>query len=184
MGADLAKTATRRKEAKPKPEVEEVEWQIPEAPEPKPLEGAVVPYHGDDKVEGRIQVKDTPRRRETVLQALTQGYSYQTAANRAGISRRMIFLWREKDKAFDAACIEAHQSGIDLMEDEALRRAVVGVNEPVYQGGMLVGHVTKYSDKLLEMNLKARRPEKYRENYEAKDTGGINVYLTEDDMDL
>lgn len=51
-----------------------------------------------------------------------------------------------------------------MLEQEAYRRAVEGVEEPVYQGGELVGTVRRYSDKLLEFLLRGRRPQVYREN--------------------
>ena len=51
--------------------------------------------------------------------------------------------------------------GGDVLEDEAVRRAKEGVEEPVYQGGKLVGHVQKYSDTLLIFLLKGAKPQKY-----------------------
>jgi len=61
---------------------------------------------------------------------------------------------------------EAHDEAIATMEDEAIRRAVHGVDKPVYQGKELVGHVREYSDVLLIFLLKGARPEKYRERYQ------------------
>lgn len=49
------------------------------------------------------------------------------------------------------------------MEAEAYRRGVKGVQRPVYQGGALAGYVTEYSDLLIQLLLKANRPDKYRE---------------------
>ena len=46
-------------------------------------------------------------------------------------------------------------------EAEADRRAMQGWEEPVFQGGVQVGAVRKYSDKLLELQLKANNPKKY-----------------------
>jgi len=48
-------------------------------------------------------------------------------------------------------------------EEQADRRAFVGWEEPVYQGGRLVGVVKRFSDRLAEVQLGANRPEKYRE---------------------
>jgi hypothetical protein len=50
------------------------------------------------------------------------------------------------------------------MEDEAMRRAVDGWDEPVYQKGEQVGVVRKYSDSLLALLLRGRRPDVYRDN--------------------
>ena len=48
-------------------------------------------------------------------------------------------------------------------EDEAVRRAHDGVDEPVFYQGKACGVVRKYSDTLLIFLLKGRRPEKYRD---------------------
>ncbi|MBX6773030.1 MAG: hypothetical protein IRY83_14975 [Chloroflexi bacterium] len=55
---------------------------------------------------------------------------------------------------------------MDALEAEAWRRAVDGVERPVYQNGQRVGAVREYSDTLLIFLLKGGRPQKYRERYE------------------
>lgn len=181
----MAKQATRRKPAE---KAEEVEWSPPLRPDPVPLEKAEhLPEVTEKQVVANFNKwgpKDSARRREIILETLSQGYSAQTAANRAGVSRRLIFMWMEKDADFKAQCHEAMESGIDLMEDEALRRATQGVQKPIYQQGMLVGYVTEYSDKLLEMNLKARRPGKYRERVDVNQTGKFTIVQSKEDDDL
>ena len=57
--------------------------------------------------------------------------------------------------------------GIDRLEDEAHRRAVEGVDRPVYQGGVRVGEIKTYSDSLLTLLLKSRRPEVFACSYDA-----------------
>ena len=51
-----------------------------------------------------------------------------------------------------------------MLEAEARRRAAIGVDEPVFYKGEVVGHIRKYSDTLLMFLLKAHWPEKFREN--------------------
>ena len=53
--------------------------------------------------------------------------------------------------------------GADALEDEAVRRAVDGVDEQVFYQGKACGVVRKYSDTLLIFLLKGRRPERYRD---------------------
>ena len=55
-------------------------------------------------------------------------------------------------------------------EDEADRRAMEGVDKPVYQGGRLVGYQKDYSDSLLALMLKAGNPDKFadRQKHEHK----------------
>ena len=52
---------------------------------------------------------------------------------------------------------------VDAFQEEAHRRAVQGIEKPVYQGGRLVGTVREYSDTLLIFLLKGLRPERYKE---------------------
>ena len=66
----------------------------------------------------------------------------------------------------------------DLIEAEIIRRSIEGIDEPVYQGGRLVGFVRKYSDRLLELAAKAALPEKYREKFEHSGPGGGPIPVT------
>lgn len=69
--------------------------------------------------------------------------------------------------------------GVVSLEAEARRRAMDGVDEPVYHKGEVVGHVRKYSDTLLIFLLKAHRPHKYRDNYKIEHGGQVEVTATE-----
>ena len=82
---------------------------------------------------------------------------------------------RKEDPEFAEAWNLALEAGNDVLEAEALRRAVEGVDEPIYQGGALVGTVTKYSDTLLALLLKAHLPEKFRERSEVKHTASAEL---------
>jgi hypothetical protein len=57
------------------------------------------------------------------------------------------------------------------MEQEADRRAIEGVDEPVFHKGTVVGHIRKYSDTLLIFRLKALAPAKYRETIRQEHSG-------------
>lgn len=65
----------------------------------------------------------------------------------------------------------------DELEEECIRRARDGVSEPVFYKGEVVGHIQRYSDRLLEAQLRAERPEKYRDNVsvDAEVRGGVVV---------
>jgi hypothetical protein len=97
------------------------------------------------------------------------------AARAAGTDRTNVYLWCDHDPAFALAFDDAKEQATDSMEDEARRRAVDGVDKPVYQGGILVGYIHEYSDSLLTTMLKANRPEKFRDRFEVmgKDGGPI-----------
>lgn len=69
---------------------------------------------------------------------------------------------RHRDEKFARAWDAALEAATDVLEKEAVRRAVQGVDEPVYQGGKQVGSITRYSDTLLIFLLKANR-DKFRQ---------------------
>ncbi|MFI5022624.1 MAG: terminase [Alphaproteobacteria bacterium] len=105
--------------------------------------------------------KLTPKKREQFLAALAAGATVTRAAKDTSASRQAWYGAREHDTAFAEAWDEAVKIGNDALEDEAVRRGAVGVRRAVYQGGKRVGFVREYSDALLMLVLKARRPEKF-----------------------
>lgn len=73
---------------------------------------------------------------------------------------------------------DALEQSADMLEKEALRRAVKGVKKPVYQGGELVGHVQVYSDSLMQTLLKAARPDKFKDRVQSESTTVSEVKIT------
>lgn len=110
--------------------------------------------------------KKTAARTRAVLEALEAGATYAEAAKSGGISYQTLRQWRAKDQRFDQACMLSIEAGTDLIEAEARRRAVDGVAKPVgfHQGRHTGLFVRDYSDQLLVLLLKARRPELYRDS--------------------
>ena len=98
------------------------------------------------------------------LAALARSANVRLSASAACISRKTAYEHREKDAAFAAAWDTALEEACDLLEAEARRRAVEGVDDGVWYKGKKVGKLIRYSDTLLIFLLKAHRPEKYREN--------------------
>ena len=123
----------------------------------------------------------TPKRRTEFLDALAVCGNVKEACLVAGMARQTAYEWRASDEAFAAAWDAALDEAADTMEREAFRRAVEGVDEPVFGslgnglGSGEVGTVRKYSDTLLIFLLKAARPEKYRDRVEQKHTGAVQV---------
>lgn len=95
------------------------------------------------------------------LAKIAKGFSVGGAATAAQVSRRTPYKWREVDADFAAAWDEHAELGNDALEDEGRRRAMNGIKRPIYQNGKLVGHVQEYSDRLLEVMLRSRRPQKF-----------------------
>jgi transposase-like protein len=82
----------------------------------------------------------TLKNRKAVLLALSGGASVTATAQRTGVSKSAIQSWRNDDAVFSRECESAMDSGTDLLEDEAFRRA------------------RETSDVLLIFLLKGRRP--------------------------
>jgi hypothetical protein len=88
-----------------------------------------------------------------------------------------VYWWREHDENFVLRENEAQQVLTDALEEEAVRRGLDGYQRPIYQRGELVGHETVYSDQLLNLQLRARRPEKYRERVDV--SGSVEQIVRE-----
>ena len=103
--------------------------------------------------------------RKRFLKSLSDWGNVRAACHAAGITRPMAYLARDRDPKFAAAWEEALEDGVDLLEVEARRRALRGVEKPVFYQGAQVSAVREYSDVLMIFLLKAHRPEKYRDNF-------------------
>lgn len=110
-------------------------------------------------------------RRRAFLEAFRLSGNVSAAARAADVDRTTPYGWAAADPDFKAAWEVAEQEAIDRLEAEAWRRAHDGVEEPVYQGGSLVGHKRVYSDQLMVLLLKAHRPDKYRERQSIEHSG-------------
>lgn len=133
------------------------------------------------------------RARELFLEALAGGASITRSAQAAAVGRTTVYEWREADEAFAAAWDDALEAGSDLLEDEARRRAVEGVERPVVAMGKIARNddgtvlkIREYSDTLLAMMLKAKKPKEYRDRLDvnAKHSGGLTLNVTSDDASL
>jgi len=108
--------------------------------------------------------KLTQARQQRFLNALADTGSVTAAVAIAGTSRTRVYELRKTDPAFVTAWQEAEEIA-DRLEDEARRRAVEGVPEPLVSAGKLVRDddgqpiaIRRYSDNLLLALLKAHRP--------------------------
>ena len=101
------------------------------------------------------------QQKQAFLNALSAGNSVRIAADAAGVAFDEPYKWRAADTTFAERWQRAEDAGTDLIEEEAYRRAVTGVEKPIYRGGEVVGHVADYSDSMLMFLLKSRRPERY-----------------------
>lgn len=93
------------------------------------------------------------------------------AAESTGIARQTHYDWLRDDPEYPTLFKEADEQAGDRLEQEARRRAVEGVSEPVFYQGKQCGTIQRYSDTLLMFLLKGVRPDKYRENIKQEVSG-------------
>ena len=114
-------------------------------------------------------------RRAAFVAALAETGIVRLAAEAAGVHRGVAYRWRREDADFREAWDAAREEASDALEAEAWRRAVAGVRRPVFWQGEEVGEVVEYSDRLLELLLKARRPDVFRERSTVTHEGAVEA---------
>jgi hypothetical protein len=105
----------------------------------------------------------TDRARERFIATLADSCNVSEACRAAGIGRTTAYEWKGEDASFAAAWEQAEQEAADKLEREAWRRAVEGTDKPVTFQGRVCDTYKEYSDRMLEILLKAHRPEKFIE---------------------
>lgn len=97
------------------------------------------------------------------------------AARQAGIARNALYLWKKDDPEFAAEWEAALIAGGETLEEEAVRRARDGWDEPVWYQGEQVGTVRRYSDTLMIFLLKGVMPEKYGDRQKVEMSGSVDL---------
>lgn len=102
------------------------------------------------------------KKRELFFTNLAQTGRVVTAAKLAGFTdTSYLHRLRREDEDFAAEWDLALEAAADTLEEEATRRAVEGVLDPVFYKGEVVGYKTNYSDQLMMFLLRGLRPNKY-----------------------
>jgi hypothetical protein len=140
----------------------------------KPMDPAIIEERKQRAVNRyrRPCQKFLPELKLKFVEVLADQGTFRAAAEAVGIDPNTARNARDLDPEFDQACEAALTDFADRLEGEASRRAVDGWERPLYYQGAQVGAERLYSDRLLELQLKAHRPEKYREKFELGGPGG------------
>lgn len=132
--------------------------------------------------------------KEPFLQELRETGNVSHACRVAGVARWTAYMHRRDDDAFRQAWDEAEECATQtVLEPEAWRRAVDGVEEVVVSAGRIMGYwkdaqgnivpegtegarfepltVRRYSDQLLKVLLVAHNPEKFSERAKYEHSG-------------
>lgn len=105
--------------------------------------------------------KTTPEFKEAFINMLAELPNITVVCKLMGIHPCNFYKARKSDPNFDQGVKDAVEQGYDLWEEEARRRAIDGVLEPVFYRGEEVGTIRKYSDFLLKTLLQGRKPKVY-----------------------
>lgn len=130
------------------------------------------------------RAKRTDTREDRFLTVLRETCNVSEAAKAAGVGRRTVYEWRDADTAFRSSWDEAEQEAADKLEREAWRRAVEGTDKPITFQGAITATYKEYSDRMLELLLKAHRPEKFKERVSTEHTGALSLTVSSEDAEL
>lgn len=119
------------------------------------------------------------RKQRAFLEDYAQWGNLTSASRAAGVSRNAVYRWQETDEQFLAAFKQADAAATERLEREAWRRAVEGspYERTSYWHGEPVGTDRKieYSDQLMMLLLRARRPDLYREKVDLAVTSVVKT---------
>lgn len=128
--------------------------------------------------------KRTRMRQRALIEAYPEVGLITKASEVAGVSRNAHYHWIKKYPRYRRKFDDAEARFVEKLEAECDRRAVEGVDEPVFYEGKECGTRKRYSDTLLMFRLKKLRPNEYREK-ERGDTNvavGVKVEVSTDDL--
>ena len=116
------------------------------------------------------------KKKDAFVQALAATGHVGKAAAAIGFTARVAYQHRHLDPAFAQAWDEALAAAMDtVLEPEAIRRAVEGVEKAVYHRGEQIGIQREYSDTLLIFLLKGWKSDRYKERSEVFHRGAVDL---------
>ena len=111
-------------------------------------------------------------KQKALLAAFREVGMVRLACDVAKVGRSSHYRWLEGDAEYRKAFDMVKKDAADILEDEAVRRAIDGVERPTgWYKGKPGGYVREYSDNLLMFLLKWIKPDKYKDRIQLK--GGL-----------
>jgi hypothetical protein len=114
----------------------------------------------------------TRAKQRAFLAAFRKIGTIKLAADASGIGRSSHYDWMAGDAVYKASFEKADEDFVDRLESEAIRRALHGTAKGIYYQGLKVATEKDYSNDLLALLLKARRPALYKDRRELTGAGG------------
>lgn len=145
---------------------------------------------GEGKKRSEVRTNETDRAKARFLEAFAEVGTVMGAIRNLEfleglkLNRGTVYAWRDRDEAFADSWDEAADAAGDVLEAEARRRAVDGVETPIFFEGERVGTKTTFSDRLLEFLLKGRRPEIFGDRLAIGPQGSIRQSDADEVLEL
>jgi hypothetical protein len=108
-------------------------------------------------------IQSLSNKQSAFLKAYLNCSSISSAAEAVGCRRTCHYVWIKESPGYAKAFEIAQPIAVQNLEDEAIKRATLGWDEPVFYQGVQCGTVKKFSDSLLALLLKGHKPMKYRD---------------------
>lgn len=104
------------------------------------------------------------------------------ACSAIGASTGWLKRWMREDPRVDATIKDAMDTGTAVLESEMIRRAIHGVDEPIFYKEEQIGTKKKYSDTLLIKALESRKRDVYGKVVDVNQNINVKV-MTDDELD-
>lgn len=121
--------------------------------------------------------RTTQQRMKAMIACYAETCNLVKAAQKAGISRAVHYLWLKKAPRYRAAFSETKQSAVDYLKSVAVERATVGWLEPIHYQGSICGHVRRYDGGTLQFLLRGMAPEEFGNRTEISGPSGAPVQV-------
>jgi len=95
------------------------------------------------------------------LREFARTCSVSAACRAAGLARRTVYRWRDADADFRTRWEAARGRGVEHLRDEAMERALVGADRPVWRDGRIVDQMSVPDNRVLWKLLQALQAETY-----------------------
>lgn len=107
-----------------------------------------------------------------------------TAARNAGVRMALVRKAYDDDEIFRQSAEEIVDLFVDKAEQELYRRAVHGIDKPVFHQGIQTDTMKEYSDTLLIKYMTARRPKQYgnKQQITGENDGPLKIRIASFDV--